>query len=222
MAVLDLGKVVPEKGTDYFTEQDIAQIESDIERQIPTKTSQLQNDSGFIDKAVNDLTNYELKTNTGATIELSINSSTYVMTMVLKNSSGTALSTQTVDLPLESVVVNGSYDGTNKKIVLTLQSGSTIDVPVGDLVSGLQAEINNNNKLSSDLVDDTDHTNLFVTASEKSTWNGKSNFSGSYDDLSNKPNLSVYATTQYVDGLIGDINTILATLTTPSSNSASL
>lgn len=175
MAVLDLGKVVPEKGTDYFTEQDIEEIVSEVKSEItvPTKTSNLTNDSGFIDKTVNDLTNYELKTNTGATIELSINSSTYVMTMVLKNSSGTALSTQTVDLPLESVVVSGSYDNTNKKIVLTLQNGSTIDVPVGDLVSGLQAEITNNNKLSSDLVDDTNHTNLFVTASEKATWNGK-------------------------------------------------
>ncbi len=175
MAVLDLGKVVPEKGTDYFTEQDIEEIVSEVKSEItiPTKTSDLTNDSGFIDKTVNDLTNYELKTNTGATIELSINSSTYVMTMVLKNSSGTALSTQTVDLPLESVVVSGSYDNTNKKIVLTLQNGSTIDVPVGDLVSGLQSEITNNNKLSSDLVDDTNHINLFVTASEKTIWNGK-------------------------------------------------
>lgn len=36
-----------------------------------------------------------------------------------------------------------------------------------------QLQITNDNKLSSDLVDDTNHTNKFVTSSEKTTWNGK-------------------------------------------------
>ena len=129
--------------------------------------------SHFITKDVNDLTYYELKTATGNSIAMSIDSSTYVLTISLKNSAGTILNTQTVDLPLESVVVSGSYDSTNKKIILTLQSGSTIDIPVGDLVSGLQAEITSENKLSSDLVDDTNNTNKFVSTSEKSTWNAK-------------------------------------------------
>lgn len=34
-----------------------------------------------------------------------------------------------------------------------------------------------------------DANNRFVTDTEKATWNGKSNFSGSYNDLSNKPSL---------------------------------
>ena len=103
----------------------------------------------------------------GASFELSINSSTYVVTATLKDQNGDTLGTaQTIDLPLESVVVNGSYDSTNKKIVLTLQSGSTIDIPVGDLVSGLQPEITSSNKLSSDLVDDTNHSHKFATASQ--------------------------------------------------------
>ena len=122
---------------------------------------------GFITKEVNNLTNYTLKTNTGSSIELSINNSTYVMTLNLKNSAGTTISTGTIDLPLETMVVGATYDNTNKKIVLTLKNGSTIDVPVADLVSGLQSEITNANKLSSDLVNDTNHTNKFVTASEK-------------------------------------------------------
>ena len=175
MAVLDLGKVVPEKGVDYFTESDVNQIVDDVvgEITIPTKVSQLENDSEFIDKTANNLTYYTLATNTGSTIELSINSTTYVMTMNLKNAAGTVISTGSVDLPLESVVVNGSYDSTNKKIVLTLQSGSTIDVPVGDLVSGLQSEITSSNKLDSDLVDDTNKTNKFVTSTDKTNWNAK-------------------------------------------------
>jgi len=83
---------------------------------------------------------------------------------------------------------------------------------VGDLISGLQSEITSENKLNSDLVDDTNQTNKFVTAAEKTTWNNKSDFSGNYNDLSNKPDLTVYATKTYVDNIVGDIETILTTL----------
>ena len=42
-------------------------------------------------------------------------------------------------------------------------------------INGKQATIDANNKLSADLVDDTNTTNKFVTTSEKNTWNGKQN-----------------------------------------------
>ena len=139
----------------------------------PTKTSDLTNDSGFINKDVNDLTHYTLAVDAGSFIDLDINSTTYVVTLSLKNSSGTVISSDSIDLPLESVVVNGEYDSINKKIVLTLQGGSSIDIPVGDLVAGLQTEITSDNKLSSDLVDDTNQVNKFVSTTEKNTWNAK-------------------------------------------------
>ena len=102
-------------------------------------------------------------------VTLSINSSTYVVTLQAKDMNGNNLGTaQTIDLPLESVVVSGSYDDNTKKIILTLQGGSTVEFSVADLVSGLQTEITSSNKLSSDLVDDSEATNKFVTASEKS------------------------------------------------------
>ncbi len=140
---------------------------------IPTKTSDLTNDNGFIDKTVNNLINYTLKTNTGSLIDLEINQSNYVVTLNLKNQNGTIISTANIDLPLESVVVGGSYDAVNKKIVLTLENGNTVDIPVGDLIAGLQTEITSQNKLASDLVDDSNSGNKFVTTSEKSSWNGK-------------------------------------------------
>ncbi len=140
---------------------------------IPTKTSDLTNDSGFIDNTVNNLTNYTLKTNTGSLIDLEINQSTYVITLSLKDQDGNVISTDTIDLPLESVVVGGSYDSVNKKIVLTLENGNTVDIPVGDLIAGLQTEITSQNKLASDLVDDTNSGNKFVNTTEKQTWNGK-------------------------------------------------
>ncbi len=81
-----------------------------------------------------------LDINYGASFELNINSSTYVMTATLKDQNGNTLGQpQTVDLPLESVVVGGSYDDTTKKIILTLQNGNTVEFSVADLVDGLES-----------------------------------------------------------------------------------
>lgn len=73
----------------------------------------------------------------GKSVELTINSSTYVMTLKLKDAGGNTLTTQTVDLPLETMVVSGSYDSVNKKVVLTLQNGQTVEFSVADLIDGL-------------------------------------------------------------------------------------
>lgn len=121
-----------------------------------------------------DVSALSSSTKYGASLSLTINSSTYVITGQLKDQDGNNLgSAQTIDLPLESVVVSGSYDDATKKIILTLESGSTIEFSVADLVSGLQTEIDANNKLDADLVDDSTSTNKFVTSSDISTWNGK-------------------------------------------------
>ena len=126
----------------------------------------------------------------GARFEFTIDTTTYILTAQLKDQDGNNLGTaQTIDLPLESVVVNGRYDNATKKVVLTLQSGSTIEFSVADLVSGLQTEITAQNKLNADLVDDTNSTHKFVTAQNKQDWDNKSDFSGSYDDLTDKPTI---------------------------------
>lgn len=157
----------PQKGIDYFTSEDIASLN------IPAKTSQLQNDSGFLTNLTNNLVNYTLKTNTGSLIDLEINQTTYVVTLKLKDVDGNIISTDTIDLPLENVVVSGRYDNNTKKVILTLENGSEVDFSVADLVAGLQTEITSQNKLASDLVDDTNSGNKFVTSSEKQTWNNK-------------------------------------------------
>ena len=157
----------PQKGIDYFTSEDIASLN------IPAKTSQLQNDSGFLTNLTNNLVNYTLKTNTGSLIDLEINQTTYVVTLKLKDVDGNIISTDTIDLPLENVVVSGRYDNNTKKVILTLENGSEVDFSIADLVAGLQTEITSQNKLASDLVDDTNSGNKFVTSSEKQTWNNK-------------------------------------------------
>lgn len=203
--------------------------------------SELNNDAGYLTAGdfapvattgdYNDLTNKPTipttasdvgalpdSTKYAANMVMTINSTTYVLTAQLKDQDGNNIgNAQTVDLPLESVVVSGYYDNTTKKVVLTLQSGSTIEFSVADLVSGLQSEITAQNPLNADLVDDSTSTNKFVTAGEKSTWNNKQDAisdlstirsgaqagatavqpgslatvatTGDYDDLSNKPTI---------------------------------
>lgn len=110
-----------------------------------------------------------------AALSLTINSSTFVMTGQLKDQNGDNLgTTQTIDLPLESVVVGGSYNSQTKKVVLTLQNGNTIEFSVADLVSGLQTELSASNKLNPAYIN-YDSTHRAVSDTEKSTWNGKQN-----------------------------------------------
>lgn len=106
-------------------------------------------------------------------LSLSLDSTNYKITLSGTMVDGSAFTvSDVIDLPLESVVVDGSYNNTTKKVVLTLQSGSTVEFSVADLVAGLQSEITSSNKLSADLISDGT-TNKVVTATEKSTWNGK-------------------------------------------------
>lgn len=109
-----------------------------------------------------------------ASLDLSINDTTYVITAQLKDQDGNNLWTaKTIDLPLETVVVSGSYNAQTKKVVLTLKDGSTIEFSVADLISGLQTEITSTNKLDADLVDDSESSNKFVSANDKTKWNNK-------------------------------------------------
>ena len=95
----------------------------------------------------------ELQADSGASIVLSLNTTTYVLTLQLKNKAGTVVSTTTVDFPIESVVVNGRYDSTNKTLILVLQNGTEISIPVSDLVSGLEDTANKVTSLSASSTD---------------------------------------------------------------------
>lgn len=111
--------------------------------------------------------------NYGASLSMTIDSSTFVVTAQLLDQNGNALGqAQTIDLPLESVVVGGSYDDTTKKVVLTLQNGNTVEFSVADLVSGLQTELSATNKLNPAYIN-YDSTHAAVTDTEKATWNAK-------------------------------------------------
>ncbi len=172
----------PVKGTDYFTDAEIEEIEenaaekvdlsglvpnsrkigdeslnSDITKDklgrevtkalvtggswygmlIPWLISQcgskLQQDSNSEDIA-------SLRLSSGHSLAISMDSTNYVMTISLLNMDGTVIDTKSIDFPLESVVVSGSYNNQTKEVQLTLQNGSVISFSVGDLVSGLVTE----------------------------------------------------------------------------------
>ena len=147
-------------------------------------------DLGTVITSHQDISGKADKSDAIGTLSLSMNSSTYQITLSGTKVDGTQFTVSNViDLPLESVVVSGSYNNTTKKVVLTLKDGSTVDFSVADLVSGLQSEITSTNKLSADLISDGT-TNKTVTATEKSTWNGKQ------DALSNASVLSGITSTK--------------------------
>lgn len=165
---------------------------------IPTKVSDLTNDSGFTSNkgtitgitmngaskgtsgvvdlgtvltSHQDISSKADRSEAIGSLSLALDSTNYKITLSGTKVDGTSFTVSNViDLPLESVVVNGSYNNTTKKVVLTLQNGSTVEFSVADLVAGLQSEITSTNKLSADLIADGT-TNKVVTSTEKNTWN---------------------------------------------------
>lgn len=121
----------------------------------------------------------------------------YVLSVQLIDQDGNPLgSEQTVDLPLESVVVGGSYDSENQQLILTLDNGNTIEIPISGLISGLQAEITAQNPLSADLLADG-QTNKVFTATEQTKLSGLEAVSGT-NDGTNWTSLTIGDTTKAI------------------------
>lgn len=121
---------------------------------------------------------------------------TYVITAYLVDGNGTRIGTErTIDIPLESTIVGASYDNVTKDLTFTLTSGSTLTVPLGDIIYGLQPLIDSTNKLSADLVDDSTSTNkLAHVDNEGGLWIGATQYikvmdSDSYAALSTKDDM---------------------------------
>lgn len=115
------------------------------------KMSDLQNDANYAKIANVDAAGHKLN--------VSMDTTDYVLTLKLLDKNENVIDIKSVDLPLEELVISGSYDATNKKIVLTLKSGQTIEIPVTNLLAGL---VNATRQVgSNDLSDDITPTQLF-------------------------------------------------------------
>ena len=100
-------------------------------------------------------------------IDVTIDNTNYQVTFQLKDQNNQNLGdAQTIDLPIESLVMKVEYDSVNDAIVITLQNGTTTSIPVSSLTSGLQPAITNANKLSADLVDDTNTAHKFIDSTQ--------------------------------------------------------
>lgn len=119
-----------------------------------------------------DITGKADKSAAIGSLSLSLNTTDYKITLTGTYVDGTPFTvSDVIDLPLESVVVSGSYDPSTKKVVLTLKNNSTVEFSIADLISGLQSEITSNNKLSADLVENGT-TNKVYTATEQTKLSG--------------------------------------------------
>ena len=168
------------------------------------------NSQGVVEPYILDLSGYAERDNAVGSFQLSVDQTTYVITLQAKDVDGNNLGNpQTIDLPLESVVVSGSYDSQTKKIILTLENGSTIEFSVADLVSGLQSEITSQNKLSADLVDDTNALNKFVSTTEKNTWNGKQD-ELQYDNVPTQDSIKMVKSGGIYSFVVGKIDDAVA------------
>lgn len=122
-----------------------------------------------------DLSVYSLITETGNKISMSIDEE-YDLVVNLLDKNDNILSTQDIDLPIESMIVDATY--ANGVLTLTLQNGNTVDVDISDIVSGLVPDSRtvNGHALSSDVTVTATDLGLATVAT-----------SGSYDDLIDKP-----------------------------------
>ena len=102
---------------------------------------------------------------------LTMNSSTYVITAYLIDGEGQQVGdSQTIDIPLEATIIDASYNNTTKIITFTLTSGAYLQVPIGDIIYGLQPLIDAQHKLSANLVDDTQGRMRFTWVGTAAQW----------------------------------------------------
>ena len=80
---------------------------------------------------------YALVTEAGYSIVASIDEY-YVLTVVMKNKAGDVLSTsEPIDLPIESMIINVDYDEESGILTFSLQNGQTLSVNISTIVRGL-------------------------------------------------------------------------------------
>lgn len=141
-------------GTYKYDDTNIKKSIQENKTNIDTNTQDINNlkqksddNKNSIDEINENLKNYSLITETGNKIDLTVNSSTYVMTLDLKDKNDNVLSTGSVDLPIESMIINVTYDSEKKELKFTLQNGNVIEVPLNDLISGLVTDESLDNTL---------------------------------------------------------------------------
>ena len=199
-----------------------------LKSELPTKLSQLQNDSEFITKTVNNLTNYYAKTETytkteinnliGGLGSLDLEIVQSLPTVGKENTFYLlAQDREAPDIYDEYLYINGWEKIGNTKVDLTnYYTKSEVDnlIPV---VPTKVSELQNDSGYLTEYTetDPTIPTHVKnITQENITNWNNKSEFSGSYNDLTDKPTIpsveGLATTEQLTQGLATKQDTLTA------------
>lgn len=86
-------------------------------------------------------------------------------------------------------ITNLDNEAGYKPFAAGIAAQAIADKDGNEITETYQTKITSTNKLNADNIDDSNAENKFVTAEDKISWNNKSDFSGNYEDLNNKPTI---------------------------------
>lgn len=125
---------------------------------------------------------FSRKDQTGYSLEMAMDPKTFVLTIKLKDVYGNVLNTQEENLPIDSFLVGGEYDEDTKTLKIKLGTGTFLEISVADMVSGLMKD--NVTIAGLSIKNSPDVAALRTALGLKTVAT-----SGSYADLTNKPNV---------------------------------
>lgn len=225
-SIEDLGRIIKEeiRKVSQNEKKEIASQTEDIYKEIDSIEDNIDNKLNA--KADKQVMLEELD-KTGNKLELEMDENTFILTLKLLDKNNNALSTKQIDLPLETMVVGATYNNENKNIVLTLKNGQEVSFGVGDLVSGLISTEQLNTALNGKVGKEegkglsandftNEEKNKLAGIDEGAQVNviNKILVNGVEQQINEDKSVSIEITNtgvsqDYVDNLVGDINSIL-------------
>lgn len=106
------------------------------------------------------------------------------------------------------------------KISGTLSAQTDLQTELKTLNSAISANLSAISANSSNLTEHANNTDIHITAEERTNWNAKSTFSGNYNDLTNSPDLTIYATKDELTSINENLGTLSTTVNTLTGNTS--
>lgn len=99
------------------------------------------------------------------------------------------------------------------KISGTLSNQTDLQEELNTFSTNLSAISSNLSDTQTNLSTHTTNSAIHITAEERTNWNAKSTFSGNYNDLTNSPDLTIYATKEELTPISENLDTLSTTVT---------
>lgn len=185
---------------------------------IPTKVSDLNNDSGFISSETDPV--YSASAASGITSsDITAWNGKSTVSLNRKTTSGTNIADLTINgTTTQLYAPTSGGGGTITEVKTTAGTHQTIDVTSGTAQFAVPTDTNHLTNGAGFISTETDpvfsaSAASGITSSDISAWNGKSDFSGDYDDLTNKPTIPTKTSdlnndSGFVSGLVAEEKSI--------------